>query len=427
MRRLIILTSIILLLISPKLKGQEIVTLVQCFERAESNHALTSVNENYEAIFNISSQILRTAWYPGADLAGTYIYNSDVIEMGGPFPSMPRDQYKVTAEISQLIYDGGLARESRRYDEAGKVLNQQKNEVEIYRIRERVIATYFAIILLEKQHELLGSFIQTTDARLEAANTAIQNGLLTPADRDILLASKLQMEQQRTGNGILSLSLRQLMGSITGIKITPSTIFVLPEPGPVAESGASSKEEVLLRPELKLYDLTASQLDANEALISTRRLPKARGFATLGYGNPPGSNFFKNSFEPYFIVGASLNWNIFDWNKTKKEREIIALRKEIVSSGKSDTEQNIRRQLDTKLAEIESLRTLIKTGTELLALRERITASVQFKLDNGTMTASDYLAEVNPAHEAAINLEIHRVNLLKAEAEFNYLRGTENK
>jgi outer membrane protein TolC len=127
------------------------------------------------------------------------------------------------------------------------------------------------------------------------------------------------------------------------------------------------------------------------------------------------------------VLGASLRWNIFDWSKTSREREIIALRKQIVASGKSDTEQNIQRQLDTKLAEIESLRTLVKTGEELVTIRERISLVAQSKLDNGTMTASEYMAEINPGQEAAINLEMHRVNLLKAEAEYNYLKGTENK
>jgi len=427
MKKYLIAPVLFLLLTVTDSQGQEIVTLEKCFERAESNHALSVVSEKYDAIFNLSSQILRTAWYPGADLAGTYMYNSDVIEMAGPFPSMPRNQYKVTAEISQLIYDGGVARESMKYEEAGKLISQQKNEVDLYRIHERVIATYFAIILLEKQHELLGSFIQTTDARLLAATAAIENGLLTPSDRDILMSSRLQMEQQRTENGILSRSLRHLMSSITGIDITPATVFVLPEPELIPEMTESTDEEGLFRPELKLYDLTASQLDANESLIGTRRMPKAQGFATFGYGTPPGSDFFNTSFDSYFILGASLRWNIFDWNKTKKEREIIALRKQIVASGKSDTEQNIRRQLDTKLAEIESLRTLIETGKELVAIRERITATVQSKLDNGTMTASEYIAEVNPGHEAVINLEMHRINLLKAEAEYNYIKGTENK
>ncbi len=408
-------------------RGQDMVTLEECFNLAKSNHALSSVSAQYESIFNLSSQILRTAWYPGADLAGTYLYNSDVIEMAGPFPSMPRNQYKVTAEISQLIYDGGLARKAELYEEAGKVISQQKNEVEIYRIRERVIATYFAIILLEKQYELLGSFIQTTDSRLQAAAKAVENGLLTSSDRDILLSSKLQMEQQRTENEILSRSLRHLMSSITGSEITPSTIFVLPEPGPVPGISEASAEGAILRPELRLYDLTSAQLDANEALISTRRLPKAQGFATVGYGSPPGSDFFKDNFDFYYVLGASLRWNIFDWNRTKKEKEIIALRKQIIASGKSDTGQNIQRQLDTKMAEIESLRTLIETGTELVAIRERISAAAQSKLDNGTMTASDYLAEINPGNEAVINLEMHRVNLLKAEAEYNYLKGTETK
>ena len=90
----------------------------------------------------------------------------------------------------------------------------------------------------------------------------------------------------------------------------PATIFILPEPGPETGSGEVPAEEAILRPELVLYDLTASQLDVNESLISTRRLPKAQGFATVGYGNPPGSNFFRDEFAPYYILGAGVKWNI---------------------------------------------------------------------------------------------------------------------
>ena len=30
-------------------------------------------------------------------------------------------------------------------------------------------------------------------------------------------------------------------------------------------------------------------------MVQSKRMPKAFGFATLGYGNPPGSDFFKMS------------------------------------------------------------------------------------------------------------------------------------
>ncbi len=71
-------------------------------------------------------------------------------------------------------------------------------------------------------------------------------------------------------------------------------------------------------------------------VIESKRMPKAFGFATLGYGNPPGSNFFKNEFAPYYIVGASIKWNIFDWNKAKNEKQIISFQENILENRKND-------------------------------------------------------------------------------------------
>ena len=48
-------------------------------------------------------------------------------------------------------------------------------------------------------------------------------------------------------------------------------------------------------------------------------MPKAFGFATLGYGNPPGSNFFKDEFAPYYILGQGLN-GIFSTGTKQKMR-----------------------------------------------------------------------------------------------------------
>ena len=63
-------------------------------------------------------------------------------------------------------------------------------------------------------------------------------------------------------------------------------------------------------------------------------MPKAFGFATLGYGNPPGQDFFKDDFDPYYIVGGGIKWNIFDWNKVKNEKQVIALQQGIIENRK---------------------------------------------------------------------------------------------
>ena len=65
-------------------------------------------------------------------------------------------------------------------------------------------------------------------------------------------------------------------------------------------------------------------------------MPKAFGFATLGYGNPPGNGFFQDKFDTYYIVGAGIKWNIFDWNKVKNEKQVITIQQGIIENRKTD-------------------------------------------------------------------------------------------
>ncbi len=175
-----------------------------------------------------------------------------------------------------------------------------------------------------------------------------------------------------------------------------------------------SLQDELSRPELQIFDLRKEQLDAGLQVIQSKRMPKAFGFATLGYGNPPGSNFFKDEFAPYYILGAGIKWNIFDWNKVKNEKQVITLQQGIIDNRKSDLTDNLNRLLEAKSAEISSLKSLLESDSELIALRKRITAAAESQYENGTITATEYLNEMNSERQALINYEIHKINLAMA-------------
>ena len=63
-------------------------------------------------------------------------------------------------------------------------------------------------------------------------------------------------------------------------------------------------------------------------MVAKQNSPKLLGFATGGYGNP-GLNMLDNSFQPFYTVGVKLNWNVFDWNANKKQRESLSINKDI--------------------------------------------------------------------------------------------------
>jgi outer membrane protein TolC len=333
---------------------------------------------------------------------------------------LPHEQYKLTVDISQVIYDGGAIKGARALEKADLNINEKQTETDLYKLRGQINGYYFSLLLLDRQKELLQSYHELITKRMASMNSALASGVILKSDIDILASEKIKLEQQISENEIRKTSLLKILSSLIGTEIDTSIEFVQPSPG--EELSAE-----LLRPELQIFDLRKEQLDASLQVIQSKRMPKAVGFATLGYGNPPGSNFFKDEFAPYYILGASIKWNIFDWNKAKNEKQVISLQQNIIDSRKSELTDNLNRLLDAKSAEISNLGSLLESDSELIALRKRITAAAESQYENGTITATEYMNEMNSEKQALINYEIHKINLAMAQIEYLNISGKEIK
>jgi outer membrane protein TolC len=277
---------------------------------------------------------------------------------------------------------------------------------------------FFNLLLLERQKDLLKVYFELIGKRLVSVSSGVENGVLLKSDADILTSEQINLSQQLSENEIRRMSLLKNLSDLTGLQIDTATALVLPE-------NFNIDIEEINRPELLLLDMKKEQLNAGEKMLSANRMLKAFGFASLGYGNPPGNNFFKDEFDTYYIVGAGIKWNIFDWNKTQNEKQIISIRKNIIEQRKTDLTDNLKMQLETKRAEIENLINLSKSDQELINLRKRISASAGSQYENGIITATEYLNILNSEKQALINAEIHRINLALARTEYQNINGKE--
>ena len=393
-----------------------------------SVNALAGEKEAYSSISLIKDKNLTKGWLPTLDANASANYNSDVVDFSKAMSSipgiasvltpMPHDQYKVTLDINQVIYDGGVIKSGRALEKAEFNINQKQTETDLYKLRGQINTYYFNVMMLNRQKELLKSYLSLIQKRIISMQSAVNNGVILKSDVDVLTSEKIKLEQQITENDFRTGSLLKILSDLTGTEIDTATEFILPEP-PAELTGE------LKRPEIQLYDLHKEQLNAGLQLAQSKRMPKAFGFATLGYGNPPGQNFFKDTFDTYYIVGGGIKWNIFDWNRVKNEKKVISLQQGILENRKKDLEDNLTRQLESKTAEISSLKTLIVTDSELIALRKRITASAESQYDNGTITATEYLNEMNSEHQAEINFEIHKISFAMARIEYMNISGKE--
>lgn len=424
---------ILIILITPwmiQLKGQKILTLKECYERAMSVNALAGEKAAYGEITKLKDEILAKEWLPALDAGASLVYNSDVVDMSGTFASipvpgfadaikpLPHEQYRITVDINQVFYDGGAINGARALEQAELLVNIKQTETDLYKLRGQINTYYFNLLLLSRQNELLNNYLELIEKRITSMQSALINGVILKSDIDVLRSEKIKLEQQLIANDIKKSSLLEILSGLTGLEIDASTEFLLP-----VLQGELTDD--LQRPELQIFDLKNEQLAAGMKLTEAKRMPKAFGFATLGYGNPPGSNFFKDEFAPYYVLGAGIKWNIFDWNKAKNEKQVIVTQQGIIKNRKTDLEENLQRMLELKNAEIISLETLISTDNELITLRKRITESAGSQYENGTITATEYLNEVNSERQAVINNEIHKINLVMAKIEYLNISGKE--
>jgi len=430
MKRFVLILIIVTISSPDVVHGQKILTLDECYRMAAEAAAIASEKNTYSEIWKMKDQNLSKGYLPVIDANGTAIYNSDVVNLKENFSSlpipglsdaiglMPKDQYKFTIDINQVIYDGGAIKGARNIEKAELSINGKQTEIDLYKLRSQINLYYFGILLYERNEQLLNNYHEILVKKISSMESAASNGVMLKSDIDVLTSEMLKTEQQISETAIRKNSLIQLLSDITGNNFNETTKLTVPVV-------TSQSDSLLLRPELELFDLRKNQLDATLGLIQSKRMPKVFGFATLGYGNPPGQNFFKPAFDTYYIVGGGVKWNIFDWNKAKNEKQVISLQHGIIDNRKKDLTDNLRRLLNSKEADINSLNALTETDIKQIALRKNITASAESKYENGTITATEYLSELNGEKQALINYEIHKINLALAKVEYLNISGKE--
>lgn len=430
MKRNFLLLQSLLCLVCVSAPAQQIITLKECYDSATKTSPLNSETLVYDKIRQLKEDNLTKGWLPSIDANGSIIYNTSVIDlteaMGSlPLPGlgdlitpMPHEQYKLTLEINQLIYDGGSTKQAKSIEMAEFRSREKQTESDLYKLKSQVNSYYFNILLLEKHEELSNIYIETIGKRMNSLDAAVKNGVILATERDVLLSEKINLEQQLADIAVQKKALQKVLSNLTGSTIDSNTKLVLPLTEAIQTPSLS-------RAELQLFDLRKNQLDASIKLLESKRRPRIFGFATLGYGNPPGNNFFKDEFAPFAVAGAGIRWNVYDWSKISDEIQVIDYQKSLADIRKAELSDQLNRLLETKMAEIRNLESRLVTDRELIDIRRRITKTAESKFENGTITATEFMLEFNAEKQAVINHEIHKIQLALSKVEYLNISGTD--
>ncbi len=129
---------------------------------------------------------IRTGYLPQAELNGKATYQSDVVSLPIKLPnvivpSIPKDQYNLTVDVKQLIYDGGATAGQRNLALARQQADRQKVEVDLHQLRQQVTQIYFNALIWDAHITARKEMIAEVKQRREKSRPGSIMGPCWPA------------------------------------------------------------------------------------------------------------------------------------------------------------------------------------------------------------------------------------------------------
>ncbi|MDZ4716725.1 MAG: TolC family protein [Cytophagales bacterium] len=398
---------------------QVALTLEQCHERAVRNYPLIQQKDLLARSLEFTIANAQSGNLPQVAVFAQATYQSDVTRLPGGtqlVEPLAKDQYKVYAELNQSIYDGGTIKNQNAVQTSGTLVEQQKVEVELYKIKDRINQIFFGALLMDAQ--LIQVNLLKADLLLSLSKTesAVRNGTAFRSNVDILQAEMLRADQRiieiragkRTYLDMLGYFINQQLGDQT-----------------VLEAPVESINDTFLeikRPELTLYQFQTELLGAQYKASNTRNAPRLGLFVQGGYGRP-AFNFLKNEFETYYIGGVRFSWPLGGMYNSRRDRQLLDVNTLMVKTQKEAFLFNTNLSLRQQGQEVEKLKQLIRVDSEIIALRARIKTTAQSQHENGVISTSDLLREINAEETARQSLIQHEIQLMLARYNYKTISG----
>jgi len=401
--------------------AQQPVTLDECLSAAMKNQPLSGQNEIYKESSSLQQKNIENGKLPQLNINGQGTYQNEVIQLlfnipGAPAPVIPKAQYKVSVDANQLIYGGGNIDAQGIIEDYNRQINQLNNEAELYKIRERINQLYFSILLSGLNSGVIDNTISDLNVRLAKINASVKEGVMLVSAADVLQAEILKAGQRLLEVKTQKRMLVNTMQVLTGLTLSENSTFA--EPGIVVDLSVYTN----LRPEFGVFGLMQQKLEATKKLTESKDLPKVYGFGTAGYGNP-GYNFFKEGSAFFYTLGAKVTWNFWNWNQTSREKQILDLNSNIIENQKNAYDLANKAQVQQYLADVQKADELIKSDQEIIKLRKSITLSAASQLENGTLTATEFVTEQLAEEQALLNRNLHKMQLLQSKALYKAATG----
>jgi len=398
----------IFLLFIGLINAQETITLEQCYQWSRENYPLIKKQELIKKAEQYTTENALKGWLPQVNITAQATYQNDVTQFPVKLPNMnveplSKDQYKVFADVSQTIYDGGNIRNQKNLAKIQSEVQNIQTEVELDKLKERINQIYFGILLTDKQLLQLKLTKSDINEGIKKAEAQLKNGVIFRSNLDVLKAELVKLEQREIELKSVKQSFSQMLSYFIKKSLDENTQLQTPEKTLVTETNNRS--------ELKLFDAQKSLIETQKKLINTKNTPKLGAFFQGGYGKP-GFNMLKNEFDTFYIAGVRLNIPITGFYTKKNDLQLLDNQSQDIEIQRENFLFNQNFIEIQQRNDLEKIQNLIDKDNELIELRKNIKTASLAQLENGVITTNDYLREVTAEEQAILTKITHEIQYL---------------
>ena len=399
-------------------------TLEDAYRQAQTNYPVIRQRDLVRQTAELNISNLSKGNLPQLSFNGQASYQSDVTKVnikvpGMTIPTPQKDQYKITADITQVLFDGGTIKEQKVMQQLNAGVEEQKVEVELYKLKERINQIYLGILYLDEQLKQLDLVKQDVQIGIKRVEAQVKNGVAFKSNLNVLKAELLKTNQRVIEIKASRKGYVETLGLFLNQVLDENIELEKP-----AEEKFSAIQDPIQRPELKLYNNEIKLFEQQNKVIQSKNLPRASLFFQGGYGRP-GLNMLDNQFDLFYIGGVKLNWPVSNLYTKKKEKQLVKVNQQIVDTKKETFLLNTNTQLKQQQSDIEKLEQLITTDKEIIDIRASVKDAAKAQLENGVITANDYLREINAEDQARQALITHELQLLQATINYKTISGNQ--
>lgn len=366
---------------------------------------------------------------PTLSLEGQAQYQSDVARIpltlpgGVKVPNPPHDTYDARVAAGQRLYDPSIGAR-RAVEDAQLAESRARLRATLFPVRQNVSEVYFAALRAQSQLAEHQAAIMDLEAQLRVANARVREGTALSSEEKTIRAELLKRRQSVAELSSSRRASLVVLADLTGRRLDSTAILRVPDLAAEVAHARGSLADLRARPEYEQFARARAVLEQQERAQGAKDLPRVSAFGRAGYGRP-GLNPLSENFDSYWLAGVQVQWTPWTWGTTRREKEVLALQRQIISAEEQQFTDNLRRSTEQDLAAIDRLAVTLAQDDQIIALREDIAAETRSRFNEGVVTSAEYVDRQTDVLSARIARALHRAELAQARARFLNTLGIE--